>query len=204
MSNASGVGGHTKGFGATLRTDNWWIGPAFTAGAFATWLLYYFWAAFQNVYYSAGPYVSPFYILVERSEPGELASNHFLLPLPGLPAFIPASPALLLGAMPGMFRMTCYYYRKAYYRTFFGTPPGCAVGPVPQADYRGETFLLIFQNLHRYTLYIAIALLPILWATLCRLARAACAEAQPVARADIDFFGKLETQAHLVAAHSLG
>lgn len=163
MSNASGVGGHTKGFGATLRTDNWWIGPAFTAGAFATWLLYYFWAAFQNVYYSAGPYVSPFYILVERSEPGELASNHFLLPMPGLPAFIPASPALLLGAMPGMFRMTCYYYRKAYYRAFFGTPPGCAVGPVPQADYRGETFLLIFQNLHRYTLYIAIALLPILW-----------------------------------------
>ena len=44
------------------------------------------------------------------------------------------------------------------------------------------------------------ALPPILWATLCRLARAACAEAQPAARADVDFFGRLEAQAHLVAA----
>jgi hypothetical protein len=61
-----------------------------------------------------------------------------------------------------MFRMTCYYYRKAYYRAFFGMPPGCAVGPVPH-DYGGETFLLVFQNLHRYTLYIAIALLPLLY-----------------------------------------
>jgi hypothetical protein len=32
------------------------------------------------------------------------------------------------------------------------------------------------------------------------VARAACSEAQPVVRADVDFFGKLEAQAHLVAA----
>ena len=44
------------------------------------------------------------------------------------------------------------------------------------------------------------ALAPILWATLCRLARAACTEAQPRDQDDVDFFGKLEAQARLVAA----
>ena len=33
---------------------------------------------------------------------------------------------LILG-IPGGFRATCYYYRKAYYRSFFQSPPACAV-----------------------------------------------------------------------------
>ena len=63
---------------------------------------------------------------------------------------------------PGGFRVTCYYYRKAYYRAFFLDPPACAVGE-PQGDrYRGETRLLLFQNLHRYFLYFALIFLVIL------------------------------------------
>ena len=38
---------------------------------------------------------------------------------------------------------------------FFLTPSACAVGARPQ-KYRGERFLLVFQNLHRYFLYIAL------------------------------------------------
>ena len=51
--------------------------------------------------------------------------------------------------------MTCYYYRKAYYRAFWLSPPACAV-PDAHEKYTGETrFPLIFQNLHRYAFYAA-------------------------------------------------
>src|SRR5262249_11176884 len=43
------------------------------------------------------------------------------------------------------------------YRSFAGSPPGCAVGPLAaKRKYRGETALLLFQNLHRYALYFAL------------------------------------------------
>ena len=35
---------------------------------------------------------------------------------------------MLILWVPGGFRVTCYYYRKAYYRAFFLDPPACAVG----------------------------------------------------------------------------
>ena len=54
------------------------------------------------------------------------------------------------------FRLTCYYYRKAYYRSFWLSPPACAVSE-PHAKYTGETrFPLILQNVHRYFFYIAV------------------------------------------------
>jgi hypothetical protein len=53
------------------------------------------------------------------------------------------------------FRMTCYYYRKAYYRAFWQSPPACAVAE-PHGKYSGETkFPLIFQNAHRYFFVLA-------------------------------------------------
>ncbi|MBN4066188.1 hypothetical protein JYT51_02540, partial [Candidatus Amoebophilus asiaticus] len=70
--------------------------------------------------------------------------------------FLPASPAWLILVFPLSFRFTCYYYRKAYYRAFTGTPPACAVGAIPQEQYKGETGLMIFQNIHRYALYFGI------------------------------------------------
>jgi hypothetical protein len=82
------------------------------------------------------------------------------------PRSVPYSPAFLILAFPGAFRFTCYYYRKAYYRSFTGSPPACAVTPiVPDGKtYRGETAWLLFQNLHRYALYFALLYLPILGA----------------------------------------
>jgi hypothetical protein len=52
--------------------------------------------------------------------------------------------------------MTCYYYRKAYYRAFWFSPPACAVAE-PHSAYSGETRLpLILNNIHRYFWYAAI------------------------------------------------
>ncbi|MBA3523236.1 MAG: hypothetical protein H0T85_01505, partial [Geodermatophilaceae bacterium] len=54
------------------------------------------------------------------------------------------------------FRLTCYYYRKAYYRAFWQSPPACAVAE-PHKKYSGETrFPLIIQNAHRYFFYAAV------------------------------------------------
>jgi hypothetical protein len=59
--------------------------------------------------------------------------------------------------------VTCYYYRKAYYRAYFLRPPACAVRARNPGRYYGETRIALFQNLHRYTLYFALALIPILY-----------------------------------------
>jgi len=55
-------------------------------------------------------------------------------------------PALLILWIPGLFRLTCYYYRGAYYKSFWADPPACAVSE-PRKKYLGErSFPLILQN----------------------------------------------------------
>ena len=69
----------------------------------------------------------------------------------------PLSPALLILVFPLGFRMTCYYYRKAYYRSFWLSPPACAVAE-PHRTYTGETRApLILQNSHRWFFYAGLA-----------------------------------------------
>jgi hypothetical protein len=76
--------------------------------------------------------------------------------------FIKYSPAMLILVFPLAFRMTCYYYRGAYYKAFWADPPNCAVGE-PREHYRGEQKLpLIVQNLHRYALYFALLFIVLL------------------------------------------
>jgi hypothetical protein len=66
------------------------------------------------------------------------------------------SPALFILIFPLGFRMTCYYYRKAYFRSFWFSPPACAVAE-PHAKYTGETrFPLIINNIHRYFFYFGL------------------------------------------------
>ena len=78
------------------------------------------------------------------------------------PGALPFSAALLILWAPGGFRFTCYYYRGAYYKAFWADPPGCTVGE-PRKSYWGErSFPLVIQNIHRYTLYLAIVVLAIL------------------------------------------
>lgn len=140
------------GLGKTARRDGWWIGPVATALGLGAFIVY---STFR-VFYNAG-YVSH----VGHAGWGELLSP-FYSPLIR-PAWLPywVSPAMLILWAPGGFRLTCYYYRKAYYRAYFLDPPACAVGE-PRRKYRGETRLLLFQNLHRYFLYLALVFLIIL------------------------------------------
>ena len=121
----------------TTRRDTWWAGPVATGAGLLLFVVYSTWAAFQGEHYQWGPYLSPFYS-----------------PLIVLDWW-PLSPAFLILWAPGGFRLTCYYYRKAYYRAFFLAPAACAVGAKPQS-YRGERALLLFQNLHRYFMYLAL------------------------------------------------
>ena len=56
------------------------------------------------------------------------------------------TPAILSSAVRLGFRLTCYYYRKAYYRAFWRAPSRLR-GREPHAKYTGETrFPLILQN----------------------------------------------------------
>ena len=81
----------------------------------------------------------------------------------GLPLGL--SPAILTLWIPVGFRVTCYYFRRGYYRAYLADPPACAVGePTIHRRYRLETaFPFILQNLHRFFLYLAIVLLVIHW-----------------------------------------
>jgi len=72
---------------------------------------------------------------------------------------MPWSPAFLILWAPGGFRLTCYYYRGAYYKAFWADPPACAVGE-PRKSYLGErSFPLVLQNIHRYFMYLALVFL---------------------------------------------
>jgi hypothetical protein len=153
------------GFGATQRRDGWWVGPLATGLGLATFVIYATFRAIYNSGYQLGMgtqilpdhayMLSPFY------------SPLIVLPLPRSLAWI--SPAFLILWAPGGFRVTCYYYRKAYYRAFFLDPAACAVGEpsrfcgiVRGRQYAGETKLLSFQNLHRFFLYLALIFLVLL------------------------------------------
>ena len=146
-------------FGKTARTDAWWIQPLFVFIGLAAFIVYSTWAAFQGDHYTYGPYLSPFY----SPELFGNSSHSWFGPKPAWwPALLPFSPALLILWAPGGFRLTCYYYRGAYYKAFWADPPSCTVGE-SRKHYRGEnSFPLILQNVHRYFLYLALLFLIIL------------------------------------------
>ncbi|HEX7928135.1 MAG TPA: succinate dehydrogenase [bacterium] len=139
----------SRAFLENSRKDAWWAGPTATAIGLLAFVVYSTWAALVGAHYEWGPYLSPMY------SP--------LLPTGWLPESIRrfVSPAVLILWAPGGFRVTCYYYRKAYYRALFLTPAACAVGARPQ-KYRGERMILLFQNLHRFFLYLALIFIVIL------------------------------------------
>ena len=126
------LGGTRGGPGvATLRKDRWWLQPVVTCRysrpssstrrgprsrtRTTTW------APTSTAIWSA-PSTHP-------------ASRHTASPAPrpGSPSAAGAlSPALLILIFPLGFRLTCYYYRRSYYRAFWWSPPSCAVGRRPR------------------------------------------------------------------------
>jgi hypothetical protein len=146
-------------FGETARRDPWWLQPLMIFLGFATFLIYANWAAFQGKNYWFGPYISPFY---SPEIFGDSPHAWFGGKPSWYPSWLPFSPALLILWAPGLFRLTCYYYRGAYYKAFWADPPACTVGE-PKRHYLGErSFPLVMQNVHRYFMYIALIFIGLL------------------------------------------
>jgi hypothetical protein len=144
----------------TLRTDRWWLPPLLNFVGLAAWVIYAGVRSFlqENYFVAEYNYLTPFYspcvsfgCVPEASHFGQFVPDVWWIPYA-----IVSLPFLLL------FRLTCYYYRKAYYRAFWLSPPACAVAE-PHGAYSGETRLpLILQNVHRYFWYAAVVVALIL------------------------------------------
>ncbi len=152
-----------RSFGETMRSDPWWAQPLLVFLGLSIFIVYSTWAAFQGTHYwheeNGAHYLSPLYS-------PEIFGNspHAIFGATGewWPSWLWFSPALLILWAPAGFRLTCYYYRGAYYKAFWADPPACAVGE-PRKRYRGEnSFPLIMQNIHRYFLYLALLFILIL------------------------------------------
>jgi hypothetical protein len=139
----------------TLRKDGWWVEPLVTASVLIAFAAYSTWAAFVNKDYYVGvtghpKLISPFYspCIAASCVPGSHPS--------WVIEWWHLSPALLILIFPLGFRLTCYYYRKAYYRAIWWSPPACAVSDAHRS-YSGESRLpLILQNVHRYFFYLLL------------------------------------------------
>jgi hypothetical protein len=139
----------------TLRKDRWWQAPAVVVTLLTIWVAYATARVFTGHWYFVEQYhyLTPFYSPCVNGEcvPGSSSLGTWI---PAVPPIIPyafVSLPFVLG-----FRLSCYYYRRAYYRAFWRSPAACAVQE-PHAKYSGETkFPLIMQNLHRYFFFMVV------------------------------------------------
>jgi hypothetical protein len=150
----------------TLRTDRWWLMPLVYVLGLGAFIVYSTYAVLVGDHFFIGerttgahghaPYISPFYSPclagnacgpVKTPVIGNIFDGAFFL------------SRLVVLMFPLAFRTTCYYYRKAYYRSFWLSPPACGVSE-PHKKYTGESrFPLILQNTHRYWWYAAVLVL---------------------------------------------
>ena len=147
-------------FGETSRRDAWWIQPSLSS-----------WACRRSSSTRRGPRSRAITTRTGRtSRRSTLPKSSARRRTAGSgrtpatwPSWLPFSPALLILPIPGFFRLTCYYYRGAYYKAFWADPPSCTVGE-PRKRYRGEhSFPLVLQNIHRYMLFLSLGVLFILY-----------------------------------------
>ena len=150
---------HATGALATQRRDLWWVEPAIIFTILLGFVMY------ATLRILEGNTLATRFFEVDNGH------YHYLSPFgtPDLTPFVPAvmasipvvgvfftNPAFLILPIPAGFRFTCYYYRKAYYRAFVARPAACGVEAVKGIKYRGEKGLMVFQNVHRYFLYLAM------------------------------------------------
>jgi hypothetical protein len=139
----------------TLRKDPWWRAPAVTATLLAIWVIYAAVHVFLGRWYWVPQYhyLTPFYspCISGSCAAGSSSLGTWFGKVPSIVPYAIVSLPFVLG-----FRLSCYYYRRAYYRAFWRAPAACAVRE-PHARYTGETrFPLIMQNLHRFFFYLVI------------------------------------------------
>ncbi len=145
-----------NGLGRTDRRDGWLGQPFVMALALVALMVYTGWRLLVmdgDIHYDDHRVTSPF--------------SPDVLHLSGLteyPGWL--NSAILILWLPFGFRGTCYYMRRVYYRSFFASPVACWVDEPDinkKIGYAGERRLFIFNNLHRYFLYAAIAILLFKW-----------------------------------------
>jgi hypothetical protein len=135
--------------GATVRRDRWWLAPVLTAVGLTAFGIYSVVVAAMGTDYiytgSGAHYLSPFYSPDLKSWGLDL----------------PFTYAFFVIWVPFGFRLSCYYYRKAVYRSYFLAPPACAVvGARRRRRFGGEAQLpYVLLNAHRYFFYLAAIVL---------------------------------------------
>jgi len=139
-------------FVQTARRDRWWVAPTLTGVGLTAFGIYSIVVAAMGsdyLYTKGGArYLSPFYSPDLKSWGLRISFTY----------------AFFVIWVPLGFRLTCYYYRKAYYRAFFLAPPACAVAVAHRHRYRGEaSFPFVLLNIHRFFLYLATIVLGFLW-----------------------------------------
>ncbi len=141
----------------TERRDLWWFEPAAVVIGFTAFVIYAIWAGTTTSGYYYDPYLSPFF------SPCITANCEYLtFGSPIIGSWFTLAPAIWIVGFPLLFRATCYFFRRTYYRSYFLAPPSCAV-PDARHTYSGESkFPFILQNIHRYTWYLAVVIFFIL------------------------------------------
>jgi hypothetical protein len=121
-----------------------WLYPAFVVVVLGLFVVYAVFVVFFQPAAYAPPYLSPF--------------DSPLINVGPIP------PGIWVAWAPFVFRLTCYYYRKAYFRSFFWHPRSCAVPEPKRGTYKGETaFPWVLNNLHRFAFYATVAQVVFLW-----------------------------------------
>jgi len=114
-----------------------WVYPTLVVVILTAFGVYTAWVVLFQPVSQFPPYLSPFVSPLIR--------------IGGIP------PGIFVVWAPLVFRATCYYYRKAYFRSFFWHPRSCAVTEPGRGSYGGETrFPWVLNNLHRFTFYVIV------------------------------------------------
>jgi hypothetical protein len=131
----------------------WWAGSVTTVAILGAFTLYTLFVVF-------------FQPVAQYPRTDEyLFSPMYSPPIPGPFDWLRAAFVLWV---PLGFRLTCYYYRKAYYRAFLWDPPNCSSKaqqrePRNVESYEGERNFWVFNNVHRYFLYGSFVVVAFLW-----------------------------------------
>lgn len=124
-----------------------WLYPTFVVVALSLFALYAAWVVLFFKDGRVGPYLSPF-----NSPEFRVTVAGFTIPT-----------GIWIFWIPLAFRATCYYYRKAIFRSYLWHPRSCSAQEPSRGTYRGETRLFVFNNLHRFAFYVTALQVAVLW-----------------------------------------
>ena len=99
----------------TMRSDRWWLQPIATFVVFTAFVIY------ATVGPSRARTTTSSPTSRRSTRPASVTASRALRLRPAF-AWWPLSAALIILIFPLGFRLTCYYYRKAYYRAFWLCP----------------------------------------------------------------------------------